>query len=153
MASTVPCVVKRDASYLNWKYVDQPGQEFLRLEVLDGDEVRAVAIWAFREPDHAYGYRRALLVDLVARLDEPTDVAEAIGATIPVIAQRGADAAVCLHINEALTRALRECGFHLRQPGRFLLVSPGPLQGARRAAVLSASSWYVTQGDSDIDRP
>ena len=153
MAATVTCVVKRDASYLNWKYVDQPGQQFLRLEVLDGGVVRAVAVWALREPDRVYAYRRALLVDVVAPLDNAGELAEAIGATIPAVADRGADAALCLHINETLTRALRECGFYLREPGRFLLVSPGPLEGSTRASVLSASSWYVTQGDSDIDRP
>jgi hypothetical protein len=153
MAQTVICTVRRDASYLNWKYVDQPGQEFLRLEVLDGDVLMAVIVWALKEPDRAYAYRRALLVDLVAPLDNVARLAQAIDATIPVIADAGADAAICLHINETVTRALRECGFHLREPGRFLLVSPGPLQGAQRESVLSSSSWLVTQGDSDIDRP
>ena len=153
MAETVMCTVRRDASYLNWKYVDQPGQEFLRLEVLDGDAPMAVVVWALREPDRAYAYRRALLVDLVAPLDNVARLAQAIDATIPVIADAGADAAICLHISETVTRALRECGFHLREPGRFLLVSPGPLQGAQRESVLSSSSWLVTQGDSDIDRP
>src|SRR5688572_32282386 len=48
--------------------------------------------------------------------------------------------------------ALRDCGFHLRKPERFLLVNPGTLSGAARDGVLSAASWFVTQGDSDIDR-
>jgi FkbH-like protein len=154
MAATVACTVKRDASYLNWKYVDQPGQQFVRLEVRDeADALQAVVVWALREPDQAYAYRRALLVDFVAPLDNASRLAQAIDATIPNIADRGADAALCLHINETVTRALRECGFHLREPGRFLLVSPGPLQGAQRASVLSSAAWLVTQGDSDIDRP
>ena len=36
------CAVVRDASYLNWKYVDQPGQQFLRLEVSDDQGIRGV---------------------------------------------------------------------------------------------------------------
>ena len=154
MAATVTCTVRRDASYLNWKYVDQPGQQFVRLEVCDeGGVLQAIVVWALREPDHAYAYRRALLVDFVAPLDNASTLAQAIGATVPSVAERGADAALCMHINETVTRALRECGFHLREPGRFLLVSPGPLQGALRESVLSSSAWLVTQGDSDIDRP
>jgi hypothetical protein len=126
----------------------------VRLEVRDeADALQAVVVWALREPDQAYAYRRALLVDFVAPLDNASRLAQAIDATIPNIADRGADAALCLHINETVTRALRECGFHLREPGRFLLVSPGPLQGAQRASVLSSAAWLVTQGDSDIDRP
>jgi hypothetical protein len=38
-------------------------------------------------------------------------------------------------------------------PERFLLVDPGPLAGEALDRVLSPRSWYVTQGDSDIDRP
>ena len=36
----------------------------------------------------------------------------------------GADAVLCLHINDLLTRALGRTGFSLREPGRFLLVYP-----------------------------
>src|SRR5690606_33541854 len=57
MAADVTCAVKRDASYLNWKYVDQPGQQFLRLELVSEDQVRGVVVCAFREPDSAYQYR------------------------------------------------------------------------------------------------
>jgi hypothetical protein len=96
----ISCAVVRDSSYLNWKYVEQPGQHFIRVELLDDEKVCG-----------------------------------------------------SLHINAFLTRALRDCGFILRRPERFLLVDPGPLTGAALASVLSGESWYVTQGDSDIDRP
>ena len=147
------CAVVRDASYLNWKYVDQPGQEFIRLEVLDGDEVRAVAVWMLREPDGAYRYRRAYLVDLVAPLADEALVSQVVRAACAVPTDRGADSLLCMHIGLHLTRALRECGFTLRQPERFLLVDPGPLAGVALEHVLSADNWYVTQGDSDIERP
>jgi hypothetical protein len=35
-AGHLTCAVVRDASYLNWKYVAQPGQDFLRLQLCDG---------------------------------------------------------------------------------------------------------------------
>ena len=52
-----------------------------------------------------------------------------------------------------LTRALRATAFHMRAPERFLLVGPCPLAGGARERVLSADNWFVTHGDSDIDRP
>ena len=149
----IGCGVVRDASYLNWKYVDQPGQSFVRVEMLDGDELRGVAVWMLREADDAYKYRRAFLVDLVTPLGNTSLVEQVIRAAGTVPMERGADALICMHIGAPLTRALRGCGFSLRQPERFLLVDPGQTTGPALEQVLSADSWFVTQGDSDIDRP
>lgn len=153
MAEDVTCAVRRDASYLNWKYVDQPGQQFLRLELSSGDDVRGVVVCAFREPDNIYRYRRALIVDLVAPLRDERLLQRLIAVAVAACTERGADAVLCLHINHALTRALRSSGFRLRQPERHLLVLPGGLNTEARRAVLSRDAWFVTQGDSDIDRP
>jgi hypothetical protein len=152
-ARDMQCAVVRDASYLNWKYVDQPGQQFVRVELLEGETVRGVAVWMLRGPDDVYRYSRGCLVDLVAPLGDAAQLRRAIRAASSVPLQLGADALVCLHISAPLTLALRDCGFMLRQPERFLLVDPGPLAGADLECVLSGDAWYVTQGDSDIDRP
>ena len=65
----------------------------------------------------------------------------------------GVDALLCHHISPALTRALRGAGFHLRQPERYLLVDTEGLSGDTLDTVLSPEAWFVTHGDSDIDRP
>jgi hypothetical protein len=147
------CAVVRDASYLNWKYVDQPGQAFLRLEIVEGTEVKGVAILSFSEPDDVYRYRRAFLVDLVAPLADEVRLSQLLQAAHVAAAERDADALTCLHIGAPLTRALQQHGFRLRTPERYLLVDPGGLQAQTLETVLAADSWFVTQGDSDIDRP
>jgi acyl carrier protein len=152
-SSEVRCGVVRDASYLNWKYVDQPGQQFLRLELFDGQALRGVAVWMFRDADAVYRYRRAFLVDLVAPFGDEAVLVRVVKAAARVAADHGADALLCHHISTPLTRALRACGFHLRDPERYLLVDAGPLAGDAREALLTAEGWLVTQGDSDIDRP
>src|SRR5688572_25463938 len=152
-ARDLQCAVVRDASYLNWKYVDQPGQEFLRLELSDEGGVKGITVWAFREPDEHYRYRRALLIDLVAPMSDQSTLQQIIKSSCAVVQERGADALLCHHVGDRLTQALRTCGFHLRKPERFLLVDPGDLSGPALDRVLSADSWFVTHGDSDIDRP
>jgi acyl carrier protein len=147
------CAVARDASYLNWKYVDQPGQQFLRLELLEGNELKGIAVWMFRGADEHYRYRRAFLVDLVTPLSDGASLRRVIRTACDAAAAGEADALLCHHIDARLTDALRDCGFHLRKPERFLLVDPGHLPDADRDRVLSAASWFVTQGDSDVDRP
>jgi hypothetical protein len=145
--------VRRDASYLNWKYVDQPGQEFLRLEVSDGQDARGVVVLMFRDPDVAYRYRRAFIVDVIAPLGNDTLMAELLSSAVRAAADRSADALLCLHINAKLTAALQRQGFRLRSPSRYLLVRPVGLDDQLRDRLLDPAAWFVTQGDSDIDRP
>jgi FkbH-like protein len=149
----LPVAVVRDASYLNWKYVDQPGQTFLRLEIGDEQGLHGVAVWLFREPDGIYRYRRALLVDIVAPFGNAEVLQQVLRSACEAAGDAGADALLCHHIDARLTAALRACGFHARQPERYLLVDPGGLSKAAQAQVLSPANWFVTQGDSDIDRP
>jgi hypothetical protein len=49
--------VRRDASYLNWKYVDQPGQEFVRLEITATSGARGIVVMMFRGARGTYKYR------------------------------------------------------------------------------------------------
>jgi FkbH-like protein len=147
------CAVVRDASYLNWKYVDRPGQSFVRVEIVEGGDVRGVVVLMTREPDAVYRYRRAFLVDIVASPSDERLVARAIQAACVVSAELGADSLSCHFIGDWLGQALKRAGFIARAPERYLLVRPGGLTAAIRPHALMASSWFVTQGDSDIDRP
>jgi hypothetical protein len=148
-----PVAVVRDASYLNWKYVDQPGQSFVRLELLDAEQVRAVAVVSIAEPNDVYRYRRAWLNDLVVRPDD----ADLIWATLEAVRQTarrlGADLIIFDIIGHALVEAALAFGFTRRKPTRVLLVAAGdpPTEAGRLA--LDSANWFVTRGDSDIDRP
>jgi hypothetical protein len=153
MAEDIACGVVRDASYLNWKYIDQPGQHFLRIELVEGDRVAAVAVCVFREPDASYQYRRAFLVDLIVPFSDESLTQRIVRAACATVAEAGADTLVCLHVGTSLGRALARAGFLRRDPERFLLVDPGAVSGATLDQVLDGGGWYVTQGDSDIDRP
>jgi hypothetical protein len=153
MSREIPCAVVRDASYLTWKYLRQPGQRFSCIEVLDHGAPVAVAVITMREADEHYRYRRAFLVDLVVVPSDADLVASALEAVCDVAMEAGADAITCLHVGDWLGRALRQCGFMIRTPERYLLVLPGNLSDGEQRRVLDGASWYVTQGDSDIDRP
>lgn len=147
------CAVRRDASYLNWKYVDQPGQDFLRLEMRTAAGARGVIVLMLRDPDDAYQYRRAFIVDLVAPLSNDEFMADLLVMATRAAAERGADALLCLHISRRLTECLQRAGFRMREPSRYLLVRPETIDDRLRQQLLDPDAWFVTQGDSDIDRP
>jgi hypothetical protein len=153
MAADVVCAVERDASYLNWKYVDQPGQDFIRLALhgATGD-LAAVAVCMLRPPDQHYRYVRGFLVDYVGPLADAVLLEQVFRAVSSEMARRGADALLCYHTDQHLTDAARACGFQMRRPERYLLVRR---EGLSDSELLSgaARDWFVTHGDSDIDRP
>jgi hypothetical protein len=145
--------VVRDASYLNWKYVEQPGRSFVRIELSEGPQVRAVVVLSISEPAGTYPYRRAWLNDLVVRPDDPDLVWATLEAARQTSLRLGADLIVFDIISDAFVKAALAFGFVRREPTRQLLVAPGdPPHDAGRLA-LDGASWFVTRGDSDIDRP
>jgi hypothetical protein len=158
--------VVRDASYLNWKYVEQPGQNFLRLELVNGaveagvaardrtgDDVAAVAVLAFQEPDAHYPYRRARLTEVVVRPDDGELVWALFEAIRQACRQRDAHSIVFDVINQSLVRHALAFGFERRESTRVLLVSIGDEPDQAALLARDPSNWLITRGDSDIDRP
>jgi hypothetical protein len=148
-----PCAVVRDASFLNWKYVDQPGQNFVRIEVVRDRGPVAVVVIALRSGEVGYAYRRGFLVELIVDPADRAAVHASIRAGCDVLEADGADLLVCDLISPVFAAALVDCGFSAREPERYLLVSTAGLETALAGRLQDPSTWLATGGDSDIDRP
>jgi len=153
MADDLECAVVRDSSFLNWKYVDQPGQCYVRVELVEHGLATGVVVLMFRDADHVYPYRRAFVVDLVAPLHDRDLLRRVVAVAVGAATERGADSLTCMHTIPRLTRALQSCAFRLRTPQRFLVVDAAKRPPSEAALLTSADAWHLTQGDSDIDRP
>jgi hypothetical protein len=151
--SAYAVAVVRDASYLNWKYVEQPGQSFTRLEVIGDGDVMAVIVISVAEPDRAYRSRRAILTDIVVRPDHDQHVWAALEATRQYASECGADLISLDIINPALVQRALAFGFARRDPSRVLLIATEDPPSAAGRLALDGDNWLVTRGDSDIDRP
>lgn len=149
------CAVVRDSSYLNWKYVDQPGQDYVRMEMFHEGRIVAIAVLLLRDPgDHtSYQYRRAFVVDLVVSPSDSGLVLSVLENIRQQCLQLEADAIVFELINPKLEPLLESYGFMQRAPTRFFLIYAEDVDEDRKEKLLSPQSWLVTKGDSDIDRP
>ncbi len=145
-----PCAVVRDAAYMEWKYVDQPGQAYTRLDVLAGEELIGSLVLKIFERDAVYQYRRLQIVEMVSPTS-PDHLASVLNAAIEHGRQHDVDAIFMHLINDSIEKALRKSGFMRRQPTRHLLVSRCPEMG--EFPILDRHQWLITGGDSDIDRP
>jgi hypothetical protein len=149
-AREVPCGIVHDASWLNWKYVDRPAQDILRLEVIDGSSLLGVVVLTFREADEARPYRHAILSDILAPLADAESLSKLFEVASAAAAERNADAVLCEHAGQALTRALRQNGFVIGRSGRHLFVNPGQLSAEIRSKVVAGKEWLLTAGDVDL---
>jgi hypothetical protein len=147
------CAVVRDAAYLNWKYVDQPGQSFVRLEIRREGTVVAIAIVLIVEPGAVYPYRRGFLVDMVVPAADREVVWATLDAVRRVCQDQGVALLTCYLISQQLQKAVTSFGFFPKEPTRFLLVATDAVSAQVNSIVLSPERWFVTLGDSDIDRP
>ena len=147
------CAVVRDASYLNWKYVEQPGRNFLRLEIQRHGRIVALAVMLIVEADSVYPYRRGFLVDMVVTVSDREVVWAVLDSVRRVCQQRAVASLTCYLISHQLRKAMTSFGFFPKQPTRFLLVATGGISAAISSVVLSPEQWFITFGDSDIDRP
>jgi len=153
VSSRYQTTVVRDAAYLHWKYVTQPGQDFTRLEISRDGKVIGLAILKFLEPGNSYAYRRCFLVDFVVDPTQDDNVRWIFEATRQEAVRRNADAVYLLLIHTGLVQAAERYGFLRRDPQRYLLIAAEGVPEQVQQAALDPQAWFVTQGDSDIDRP
>ena len=151
--SAYAVAVVRDASYLNWKYVEQPGQDFRRIQIRQDGKVSGIVVISIVEPDAVYRTRRAFVNEIVVNPNNDRDVWTALEAARAHASDCGADLLLFDIINPALVRRALAFGFKRRAPARVLLIATGEPPTPAEQLALDGANWLVTRGDSDIDRP
>jgi len=151
MASTCTCAVVRDASYLNWKYVDRPSRAFSCIEMRDGDDVTGVLVVMLAEPNDVYRHVRGFLVDFLVPLDRRDLISALIGEGVAVLKKMGAQTIICQSSGPGVCAGLEHFGFFAWEPRHQFLVAPGVGQEAIAHCMLDSENWFLTLGDSDAD--
>lgn len=137
--------VRRGASWLNWKYAEQPLLTYERLEM----ERRGTLVGcAVLRVEPLARECRGFLVECFAEPAELTGVAHAAVARLH---QRGVDRITCDVLDPATEQVLERLGFVRRRSGmKFMLRTA---DAALAAVVGDRARWYITRGDADQDRP
>ncbi len=147
------CCVVRDSRFLNWKYVEQPGQEFTRIELRKGETVCGIVVVQVRPPDEVYRYSRGFVVDMVVDPTDDVAISAACRAAIASLRGRGSDIAVFYLVNRQLEQQIERFGFWEREPTRYLWILTDGMDEGNADMLSQPGNWLVTMGDSDIDRP
>lgn len=153
VAPSYVCAVRRDARFLEWKFLRQPGQCFRCLEVRDANTLRGVVVTTVRAPRDPYRYPRVEICELIVAPDDHDAIFKLL-QTVTKSAEEFGAATVFLNIrHERLERQLRQFGFIRRESTRWLLIAAALLKDTERELVEDIDNWLLTGSDSDIDRP
>jgi hypothetical protein len=139
-------MLRRDAEYLNWRFVRAPSRMHRAIGIFDGPKLAGYAVVQLPRRDSGVGY----LVDVLGRDDRAA--LAAMGEGLRELEQEGASVAVATAIDGSWWNGrLVEGGFLPPKVENHLTVilhvndERHPLSSAAR----DASAWYFTDGDRD----
>ena len=147
LANRFALAVKRDARYLNWKYVEPPHVRYTSALLRRGDDVDGFVVYRhFRQPQG----RVTQIVDLLA---DPAD--ERGIKTLARWVDREArmddsDKIRCHVTHAAFRRVLRRSGYFVVKSGIDLTVKVNAVPVPKNFYD-TADEWHFTLGDGDLD--
>lgn len=136
-----PISVVRDRRYLQWRYVDNPGDQY---RIFACEDRRTIAGYAVLKR-----YEKELhIVDILSR-DADTGV-RLVRRAATVAAEQGLRVlSTWLNPGLELHRELERLGFQPGAPVTYFCVLPLAPEAGMRAA-RDYRNWYLTMGDSDV---
>jgi hypothetical protein len=144
-ASYAMCV-RRDAAYLDWKYVECPHRRYDVVEATRGGTLAGFAV--SRHEEHR-GLRLGWIVDLFAHADDHAVRDALIGHVLDGFRRAGVARAQAFSMNAGVGADLARRGFRSgRSPMQFCVRARVPSDGVFAAT----GRWHVMFGDSDMDR-
>jgi len=148
LGSKFDLAVRRDAPYLNWKFVEPPHVRYLIVALKENEDLRGYAVYRHLQEPRG---RVTQLVDFLADPDDEVGVKTLIRWVDREA--RGAD-------SDKIRTYAMHAGFRriLRRSGYFHVKSSVDFTAKVNAVAVPAgfyedtSGWHVTLGDSDQDR-
>jgi GNAT superfamily N-acetyltransferase len=140
--------VRRDAPYLQWKYITLPHIAYTILALDRGATVAGYAV--FRHLDEPRG-RVTALIDLLADPDDRTAVAALLAGVEREARSAGSNKIRAFIMNRAFRNTMHAHGY-FRVPSTVELVVKINAVTVGREFYAHTGDWHVTFGDSDQDR-
>jgi hypothetical protein len=148
LAPRFDLAVRRDAPYLNWKYVATPHVRYSVAALRRDDRNAGYIVYRhLREPRG----RVTLIVDLLADPDDEAGIETLLGWVDREARAADSDKIRAFALHAAFRRALRRAGyFPVKSTVEFVAKINGV--DVPDAFYQDTSRWHVTLGDSDQDR-
>jgi hypothetical protein len=148
VAAKFDLAVRRDASYLNWKYATAPHVRYSIAALRRND--RNVGYAVYRHAVEPHG-RVTLLVDFLTDPDDQDGFGTLLGWVDREARRANSDKIRVYAFHGGYGRALRRCGYFQVKSAMQLVVKVNAIE-VPPTFYDETDDWHVTLGDSDQDR-
>lgn len=149
-APSLGIVSERSAAVLNWRYVDIPHQQYMIFSCRRDDVLVGYAV--ARLENAGRNIRKGIIVDFLARPEEPEALQYLIETCDLAFRQARVDFSVCLAGNSLFYKVLSDCGyFPARQRPTDSLWVFNEYMMPSSSKLRDLAGWYLTYGESDAD--
>jgi hypothetical protein len=145
---TFALAVKRDAAYLNWKYIQTPHVRYTVAALERGDDVAGYVV--YRHVQEPRG-RVTLLVDWLADPDDAQAMTTLVRWIDREARAADSDKIRTFALHEGFRKVLKKSGYYTVKSTMEFVAKVNALDVAP-AFYEDAGRWHVTLGDSDQDR-
>ena len=147
-APSWPVIARRDYEWVRWRWEGCPRREGATVHWLER-EGQTLGWVVLRVGEHR-GVRAGFIADLLCPAEE-------LPALLALAVERlRAERVVAIYtlFNAPGTHAaLKQCGFLRRDSGFAMMIYTGNVEGEAAHALADPNRWFITAGDSDLDRP
>jgi GNAT superfamily N-acetyltransferase len=143
MATEISCSVKRNCAYLNWRYVDIPGNDYILFVVTRCEKHVGYAVVCQRGHE-------GRIVDFVVPPSDVLAVQNLLRAAVSYLYLQAVSVITCAVTDVHIQDLLSSHGFHPQTKGYRFLYSKDVNVGS---IGLKLNDWFLTHGDCDLDLP
>jgi hypothetical protein len=147
LAPKFDLAVRRDAPYLNWRYIEPPHVRYSVVSLKRQGEVHGYAVYRHR---HEPLGRVTLLVDFLADPDDVSGIKTLLRWVDRAARAEDSDKVRCYVMNGAFRRILKRNGYFAVKSTLEVGVKINAVQ-VPRGFYDETSRWHITYGDSDQD--
>jgi GNAT superfamily N-acetyltransferase len=147
-APSWPVIARRDYDWVRWRWEGCPRRDGATVHWLErGSDTVG---WVVLRVGQHRGVRAGFIVDLLA----PSHELPALFAlAVERLRKEQVVAVYCLFNAPDSQHALKSCGFLRRDSGFAMMVFAQNLPSDSAALLSDPDQWFITAGDSDLDRP
>jgi hypothetical protein len=141
------CAVIRNAPFLQWQFMKQPGKKYDVLGYYNNDRLLGYVVLFFRKAANGEAPPKVAISDLCYGTENPDEVIDSLlGGALRLAIERRAGSLVVDVRDKLVENRLAHFGF------RRVKVSPAfaAKTQAGQDLIYQPSNWFLTRGDSDV---
>lgn len=147
IADSFKVTVARNKAYLSWKFDLNTDMRYVKFRAVRQSKLCGYVV--VRCMDRSSGCQEGLIVDIIARPPDTDAVYALILTASDYLKKEGCSIIRCFSSSKDIQKLLSACGFIRRKSYLRFFVNKNAVESEGAA---DFNNWYITAGDSDIDR-